>query len=165
MIEQSGKVVALEREYAWVQTLQQSACASCAANKGCGVAVLERMSSGRIRQSLVRNSLETRVGDRVIIGIPEDAMLKASILVYLLPLIMMIVFAVGASMFSDQNELITIVAGFVGLFSGFGLVKILALKGTSARAFEPVMLRLDHDCESQNFSDAGDICVVRQERY
>jgi len=40
MIEETASVVALEDDFAWVETQRKSTCGACAVNKGCGAATL-----------------------------------------------------------------------------------------------------------------------------
>ena len=44
MLIETGRVVAVEanEEALWVETIRQSTCGSCAANKGCGHGLLNR---------------------------------------------------------------------------------------------------------------------------
>ena len=76
MLEETGVVVAVENDQAWVQTIRKSACASCEAKSGCGQGVLSRMSDGKANQVLVNNTLNLNVGEEVLIGIPEELLIK-----------------------------------------------------------------------------------------
>ena len=42
MLTETGKVIAIEDDGLWVETLQLSACAQCAARQGCGQRVLAK---------------------------------------------------------------------------------------------------------------------------
>src|SRR5690606_39112889 len=87
MIEERGRVIATNGEEAWIQTLQQSACNTCSAQKACGQKLLNTVTAGRAQQLKVANVLGVRVGDEVVVGIPESALLKASVILYLIPLL------------------------------------------------------------------------------
>ncbi|MBL4834912.1 MAG: SoxR reducing system RseC family protein [Pseudomonas sp.] len=93
MIEERGRVVSVESGAAWVETIRRSTCGSCQARAGCGQALLERLGSGA-RRGFIRviAAHPVEVGDEVIIGLPEDAVLKASALMYVLPLLMLFFF-------------------------------------------------------------------------
>jgi sigma-E factor negative regulatory protein RseC len=141
MIEQIGKVVATTDGVAWVQTIQQSACASCAASKGCGAAVLEKIPLGKTMQMPVVDRLGVRVGDSVVIGIPDDALLKASFVVYFLPLLLMLALAVAAGRLWPGVEVYSILSGLIGLLAGFALARWISGLDYIARRAQPVMLR------------------------
>ena len=74
---------------AWVQTIRESACQSCSARHGCGQKALATLSGGQARQIRVINSLDARPGDQVTVAIEESALLRASLLVYAMPLVLM----------------------------------------------------------------------------
>jgi sigma-E factor negative regulatory protein RseC len=40
MIEETARDVALEDDFAWVETQRKSTCGACVVNKGCGAATL-----------------------------------------------------------------------------------------------------------------------------
>lgn len=141
MIEQTGKIVAVEPGVAWVQTLRESACSSCSARKGCGTAVLNKMSSGKSMQTLVVDTLDCQVGDDIVVGVPDDALLKASALVYLLPLVAMVLFALVADAIWATEEIYTIFSSFAGLALGFMGVRKLGQQSSIKDVTEPVMLR------------------------
>ncbi|WP_374288198.1 SoxR reducing system RseC family protein [Pseudomonas fluvialis] len=88
MIEERGRVVALEQGAVWVQTLRKSTCSSCSAKATCGQGVLDSLGLGRERghvRALCR--LPVQVGDQVMIGVREEQLLQSAVLVYLLPLL------------------------------------------------------------------------------
>ena len=43
MLKESGKVVSIEDDGLWVETIQQSTCGSCRAKKGCGQQLLSKI--------------------------------------------------------------------------------------------------------------------------
>lgn len=141
MIEQTGKVVAVEQGIAWVQTVQKSTCDACSANKGCGTAVLNKLSGGRAMQMPFKDHLGVGVGDAVVVGIPDDALLKASFLVYFMPLILLVLGAVVADNLWPDVELYSVLAGLSGLVFGFFLVKLLSSSSRMATDTQPVLVR------------------------
>ena len=42
MILETGRIVAIEPEGVWVETIQKSACGSCKAEKGCGQSLINK---------------------------------------------------------------------------------------------------------------------------
>ena len=46
MLTETGRVVALEQDSLWVETIRQSTCGSCAVQKGCGHGLINQISDG-----------------------------------------------------------------------------------------------------------------------
>lgn len=141
MITETGKVIALKEDQAWVQTIRQSACESCSARSGCGQRVLASATSGRANQVLVRNTVDARVGDEVTLGIDEQALLGASLLVYALPLLLMALASVAGHQLSGGADLGAIAGAVGGLTLGFVLGR-WRQTGRGHR-YEPRLLRVN----------------------
>jgi sigma-E factor negative regulatory protein RseC len=94
VIEETAIVVAVEGQTIWVETQRQTACGQCAANKGCGSAVWQKVLGKKRNILPVTGDLPVNVGDKVIIGVNEDSLVKGSIAVYAVPVVSMIAFAV-----------------------------------------------------------------------
>lgn len=126
MIEERGRVLSVEQGAVWVETVRRSACDTCQARSGCGQSVLQRLGLGA-RQGFVRvlherNASGYRVGDEIIIGIPENAVLHGSAVVYLLPLVTLFAGALLAQAFGAAESSI-VVAGLFGMGLGFAAVR------------------------------------------
>ncbi|MHA7809986.1 MAG: SoxR reducing system RseC family protein [Marinobacter adhaerens] len=140
MITETGKVVALKGDKAWVQTIRTSACQSCAARNGCGQKVLAAASGGRANQILVTNSVNARVGDEVTIGIDEQALLGASILVYAVPLILMVFASMLGHQMSGGSDGAAMLAAVAGLALGFFAGR--KLQDAGGKEYEPRLVRV-----------------------
>ncbi len=140
MIEEQGQVVALDGEYVWIQTMRQGACNTCQARAGCGQKILGKLSEGRASQVRVRNTLDLTVGDFVRIGIAERALLNASLMVYLLPIICMLVGAIFAQVFFKEADSVSALAGVAGLSIGLFIVKKLSFHFACNPAYHPQLL-------------------------
>ena len=141
MIEESGEVVSLERGAVWVATSRKTTCSSCAANAGCGQGLLDKLAINSQRGTVrALTDLNLAVGDKVVIGLREDALVRASLLVYLLPLLGLFVGAVSADLLT-LGEPLSIAAGFVG-FAAAGLwVRRHSQQHLADPALQPVVLR------------------------
>lgn len=119
MIEERGRVLSVEPGAVWVETIRRSTCGSCQARDGCGQALLQRLGSGA-RSGFIRAISEQplAIGDEVIIGLAENAVLKASALVYVLPLLLLFLSAVLADL-AGLSEPWLILAALGGLTAGF----------------------------------------------
>ena len=103
MIFETGVVVAIESDGLWVETIQKSACEVCVAEKGCGQKFLSKLAGKTTSIRVLRNKLSPEtfsVGQSVTIGIPEDVIVMASLLVYLLPIVGAVC---GASIFGATD--------------------------------------------------------------
>jgi sigma-E factor negative regulatory protein RseC len=141
MITETGKVVALRDGYAWVQTIRNSACQSCSIRQGCGQRVLASATGGRASQVLVANTVLAEVGDEVTLGIDEQALLGASLLVYALPLLLMVGASIAGHQLSGGQDLAAMAGAFTGLTAGFLLSR--KLQGIQGNRYEPKLLRVN----------------------
>jgi len=125
-MKERATVIALEQDSVWVETRRQGSCDVCAANKGCGQGIMSRIVPGREQYIRALVDSEQRqhlgVGDEVEIVVPDDLILKASLIVYLLPLSMLLLgmFAGAWALPGDPGS---IVGGILGLVVGAGLVR------------------------------------------
>lgn len=140
MITETGRVVAVMGDKAWVQTIRASACESCSARSGCGQRVLANASSGRANQVLVSNHLSARVGDEVTVAIEESALLSASLLVYALPLLLMVLGAVTGQQLFPAQDAGAIAGAITGLAGGFILARIA--QSRAGADYEPVLVNI-----------------------
>ncbi len=141
MLEEAGSIVALDGKKAWVQTIRKSACSSCEAKNGCGQGVLASISDGKANQVLVDNALNLNVGDEVLLGIPEDLLVRASFMVYFLPLLTMICAAAATEKWLLVGDGWIALAGLLGLVVGFVIVRVYSLLNSNDQRFCPKMIR------------------------
>lgn len=141
MIEEQGRVVAVEPGAVWVQTQRQSTCGGCAANAGCGQGMMDKLGV-RASRDHVRAlcDLQLAVGDRVVIGISENWLLRSALLVYLMPLLLFFI-AAGAAQLAGSTEPWVILAGLTGLALGWVLLRGLNALLARHAAVQPLVLR------------------------
>lgn len=142
MIEENGRVVRVESDFVWVETIKQSACSSCSAQKGCGQSLLAKIGDGKRMEIQVDNPhhIAALVNDQVTLGVGERSFLTASFLVYLLPLIVMFIVAVSAQL-SGFTEPTVILSALVGLAGGFLLTHYISSRISRNCSYRPVLLR------------------------
>lgn len=141
MIEEQGRVVAVEPGVVWVETLRKSTCSACSANAACGQGLMERLGIGRQR-GYVRalSTLNLRVGDAVVIGVGEQLLVRSSLLVYLLPILALLASAIAADA-AGVGEPLTILSGLGGLLISWLLVRWHASRVADDPLLQPVVLR------------------------
>lgn len=144
MIEESARVVGLEGNCAWVQTQRRSTCSGCSANKGCGVSVLDKVLGRRTNNIKVLNPSNAQVGDEVVLGIEESALVRGSLTLYAIPLASMMLSAFigeGLRAYLSVGDWLTVVMGLAGLFAGLWAVRVLAFTLTVDNRYLPVIVR------------------------
>lgn len=141
MIEEPGRVIALEAGAVWVETLRKSTCSSCSANAGCGQGLMDKLGVGRNR-GLVRalSDLQLQVGDSVVIGVREELLLRGAFLVYLLPLVCLFAFALFAR-WLGLSEPLVILSGLTGLVLAWLVVRWRSRRTAGDPALQPVVVR------------------------
>ncbi|PKM22443.1 MAG: alginate biosynthesis protein AlgM [Gammaproteobacteria bacterium HGW-Gammaproteobacteria-14] len=143
MIEERGRVVAVEPGAVWVETVRSTACQSCAARKGCGHAMLdgERAGARANVRALADQSLQ--VGDQVVLGVPEGLLMRGAVMVYLLPLLLLLGGAlIGASLDLKQVDG-SAIGGVAGLLVGFLLNRWYSVRHQRDPAMHPRVLRTE----------------------
>lgn len=144
MPTETGRVVAVEADALWVETMHRGTCGSCAAKKGCGHALLDRGSSGRrgrIRLLPGRFELsQFRLDDQVLIAVPDEIILRASLIAYGLPLLGMLAgtFA-AASWLPGNGDLASVLGAAAGLLLGYALVRRHGIRHNRDHDFQPVL--------------------------
>lgn len=139
--------MAVEPGALWVETIRQSTCGSCAANKGCGHGLLNRISDGRTGYVRVLSGPTgtdgCAVDDQVRISIPEQVILRGSLVVYVLPLLCMMAGAAAADLlWPGGSELASIAGAAVGLGLGFAAVRWHAWRHRQDRSLQPTLLEV-----------------------
>jgi sigma-E factor negative regulatory protein RseC len=86
------------------------------------------------------SNLILNVGDQVVVGVPEDVMMKSSVLAYLMPLLGMMFGGLIAEQLGAR-DLLTAVAGMFGLAIGFLILRWHFHKNQHDDRYQPVVLR------------------------
>ncbi|MBF0255351.1 MAG: SoxR reducing system RseC family protein [Gammaproteobacteria bacterium] len=124
MIESDARVVAIEGGRTWVEADRRSSCGQCSASGSCGGSLFAELFGSRPVRVEVTNPIQAQVGQQVIVGLPEQAMLRGSLGLYLLPLVGLMAGALigqwlADSLFSQRlGEFPAIILGLFGLWLG-----------------------------------------------
>jgi len=145
MIEEQAEVVAINGDQLVLQAQTQSACGSCSASQGCGTSLLSKVVGRKFTRFQAINNVNARVGDFVVVGIPEDALLKGSLVMYVVPVFAMMIFAILADISFVESlqhrDLMIAVSAIMGLLSGSLLSRWYFQRRSSVQFFSPVILR------------------------
>ncbi|MEM1403987.1 MAG: SoxR reducing system RseC family protein [Pseudomonadota bacterium] len=151
MLTEVGRVVAVEDQAVWVETLRQSTCGSCAARAGCGHGMLNTAAAGASRglvKALLPNAkdLALSVHDTVEISLPETRFLRAAFLLYLLPLSTTVLAAMTANgLLADGGltqpaiDLRVTLSAIAGLSFGLLLVRLLSSRRPRETYWHPTV--------------------------
>ncbi|MFP4559797.1 MAG: SoxR reducing system RseC family protein [Thiohalorhabdus sp.] len=127
MIEAEATVVAVNGEEVEVEAATGGGgCGSCHSAGGCGGGrTILGTRPGVATRLRVAPDLAVRPGERVVVGLPEGGFLRASVALYLVPLLGMFGGAglaeglLGRFISGGAPEVLTLVAGLAGLGGGF----------------------------------------------
>ena len=150
MITQPAKVIAETASSYLLETLPKSACPRCEAGNGCGGGILASAFANKKFQlnidktKIVKSSLN--IDDLIQIGIPSSVLIKASLLLYLFPLISMIFGAVLLGHFTENRDLYTVLGAGLGMFIGFFIGKFLSSHLFQGSDATPVLIEDEDSC-------------------
>lgn len=135
MIETPARVTRVEGDTAWVTSKAPSSCGACG-GKGCGSSLFSRFWHPDEPEYRVDNPIGASMGEMVVVGLPDGALLRAALASYGMPLIFLLAGAVlGNFMFREPGSI------WGGLF-GLGLAAVW-LKSHRGPGTVPVILRRD----------------------
>ena len=83
MLKEQARIVAIDNEAVWVETIQLSTCGSCAAQKGCGQSLLASMEANPNYVRVLLPAGDTndyQLDQSVTIGLPENIVVNTSLL-------------------------------------------------------------------------------------
>lgn len=140
MIEEQAVVIDVNGSKVSVEAGIQSNCGHCSAASGCGTSLLGKFFARNRPALVVETDLSLSTGDKVVLGLDDDALLQGSVIVYATPLIMMLVLPMMASYFFT-SELASIFFGIIGLVAGLIYVKCFSVIARNSERFRPVVLR------------------------
>lgn len=138
LVEGFARVVAVADGKAWLEPEPAAACGGCAAKAGCGTAYIRPAKGGR--RFAVADDFHARVGDRVVIGLDQAVLTRASAVAYLIPIALVVGMAVLASLLG-ASDAGTAAASVVGLAAGVGLARWRAGRMARSGELTPVVLR------------------------
>ena len=117
MLTDSARVIRRDGRRIELELQRASACGDCELSQGCGTGALGRLLGKRSRPLVIETEQDCEAGDLVVLAIPEAALVRASLLLYGLPLLGLLLGGLGAAMFTVAEWLVVAAAGF-GLLVG-----------------------------------------------
>jgi sigma-E factor negative regulatory protein RseC len=146
MIEERAVVKEVDGNTIKLEGYQKPSCGGCAQKTSCGTSVLSRFMGNKEVELVVQSDLPLNLGDEVLIGVEESAMLGGAVTVYILPLLMFFLFGivgemVSELMFAKESELLSLFFAAAGFITSFLLIKKNFLLKKSEIQLNPIIIR------------------------
>jgi len=123
MLTETARVISRDGNRVVLELQRGSACGHCEMSQGCGTGALGRLLGKRLRPLVIETEKDCQPGDEVELALPEASLVRASLLVYGLPLLGMLLGGSTASLFYVSDWLVP-VASIAGFAAGFGCAVI-----------------------------------------
>ncbi|MFA7240105.1 MAG: SoxR reducing system RseC family protein [Sulfuricellaceae bacterium] len=141
LVEGFAHVVAVEGGTAWLEPEQTTSCGGCASASACGAKGIGTLADRlEARRFSLPNRDGLRVGERVVVGVSEKALVKASLTAYAIPLAGML-FSGAMAQWVAGSDLITMAAMFGGLALGLVGARLNAKRLNARGELSPHYLR------------------------
>lgn len=149
MIEEYAIVTGRLETQATLEIERRTACGLCGQKRGCGNATWGKLLGHKHNAFTAENPINANVGDTVVVGIDEQAVLHSAFYLYVVPLIAMTI----GTMLADglfNNEFYVMLGAVLGLLIGFLWVKGHLIGRTKSgvaysKKYQAVILRFADD--------------------
>lgn len=128
MLEMRAVVIQVHGDCALVQPLDGGGCGHCSSEGGCGSGSLSKMfCSDKLRSFQVRNDALAKIGDEIQVSLPDGALLRGAVKMYVLPLLLLLagsfsgVYLAGDTFLRDAYA---VAGAIIGLVFGFVMAKL-----------------------------------------
>lgn len=141
LVEGFAHVVAVENGTVWLEPEQTGGCGACASASACGAKGIGTLADRlEARRFSLPNRDNLRVGERIVVGVSEKALVKASLTAYAIPLAAML-FCGAMAQWAAGSDLFTMAAMFGGLALGLLGARLNAARLTARGELSPQFLR------------------------
>ena len=148
MIEEQAIVVGIKGDQARLEFERSQPCGLCGATRGCGISMWGRIFGQHRGLFSTVNNLQVSIGERVVIGIEESALISSAITAYMIPLGLL---CIGAWILPQighigpenrqLSDIYALLGAVAGLVIGLLIVKLLTNDKKLIGRYQPVMLR------------------------
>jgi sigma-E factor negative regulatory protein RseC len=141
MATEQGIVIKTNSRAAWVKTVKSGNCAGCSARGSChAMGGEDEMAVKAI------NEAGARVGDQIVLSIKTSSLLKATFLLYVFPILLLIIgAAVGQEMapkFDFNPSGLSAIMGFTFFFAALLIIKTTANKLARKNEYRPKIIKI-----------------------
>ena len=143
MIEERAVILSLDNvtSNAILEIERQNACGLCGQTRGCGNSIWGKLFAHQSNAFKAQNRINAKVGDSVIVGINEQALLKSAVLLYIMPLVTLFIGAILMQQIFKTNAY-AMLGALLGLVLGLLWVKGHTMSSRYFKLQQPVILRL-----------------------
>jgi sigma-E factor negative regulatory protein RseC len=138
MIEDIGRVVRVEGDEAYVEVERTSACAQC------GIQEVEELVGGK-PVFMALNSAKATKGETVKVRVQSVAYLKASAIIYGIPILFLIIGAVVGFYLAGKSgissDTMSAMLGMAGVIVGIGVLFLFRRRGTR-KEYIPIIVEV-----------------------
>jgi len=110
MLTEAARVIRRDGNRVELELLRGSACSHCELSQGCGTGAIGRLLRRRSRPLVIETDQDCRPGDEVQLLMPEASLVRASLLLYGLPLLGMLLGGLLASVITEADWLVALAA-------------------------------------------------------
>jgi sigma-E factor negative regulatory protein RseC len=122
MIEEYAVVTKCSGTQATLEIERRTACGLCGQKRGCGNATWGKMLGHESHDFTADNQVNAKVGDSVVVGVEEQAVLSSALFLYVVPLAGLLIGTLIAD-YLFKNQFYVIIGAVLGLILGFLWVK------------------------------------------
>jgi sigma-E factor negative regulatory protein RseC len=138
---EQGIVTKTDSSGAWVKTVKSSACEGCSARGSC-----HSLGSSNDMEVKAINEVGAKVGDRIVLSLETSSLLKASFLLYVFPILLLIIGAlIGQEIapYIDFNPSgFSAIMGFSFFFAAVLIIKAKANKMAKKNEYRPKVIKI-----------------------
>jgi sigma-E factor negative regulatory protein RseC len=139
---EQGVVLRADSGTAWVKTVRSNACEGCSVRGSC-----HAMSrGGQDMEVKALNVAGARAGDRIVLSFETPSFLKATFLIYVFPIILLIAGAALGQMLAPIIDLnssaLSAILGFAFFFTALIIVKVSANQMAKKKAYQPKIIKI-----------------------
>jgi len=141
MATEQGIVIKTDSRMAWVKTIKSANCAGCSAKGSC-----HSKGAGEEMEVNAINEAGARKGDRIVLSFETSSLLKATFLLYVFPILLLIIgAAIGQGMapkFDFNPSGFSAITGFTFFFAALLIIKITANKLARKNEYRPKIIKI-----------------------
>ena len=141
MATEQGIVIKADSRAAWVKTVKSGDCAGCTARGSC-----HSMGNSDAREVIAINEAGAKEGDRILLLFETSSLLKATFLLYVFPILLLILGAVLGQAMAPRLDFspsgLSVLTGFSFFFAAVLVVKTRANKMARKKEYRPKVIKI-----------------------
>lgn len=141
MATEHGIVLRIDSQEAWVKTVKSGSCEGCSARGSCH----SLSDSGAMEVNAI-NEAGAKVGDRIVLSFETSSLLKATFLLYVFPILLLVIgAAIGqetAPFFNFNPSGFSAIIGFSFFFAAVLVIKVKANKMAKKNEYRPKIIKV-----------------------